>query len=100
MQVEIPGIAYGALKDSSFQEEHPDTWGRFELYSISLTRGKGLSIRAELDEDDWRLIRACMLVMVRRLASQPYPVRGLEGNVTMQSLQVAMGRIDDVLMGH
>jgi hypothetical protein len=97
--VAIPGIAFAALKESKLPTEAPELWRRVETYSISLTRGKGLSVHLDLGGDDLRIIRDTLGETVRRLHAQPYAVRGMEGNVTMQSCSIAVGRLDDALTG-
>lgn len=99
MKVVVPGIAFGALKESKLPESAPELWQRVEKYSISLTRGRGLSVHMDLDKDDLRIIRDTMGEIVSRLHAQPYPVRGMEGNVIMQSCSIAVGRVDDALAG-
>lgn len=97
MLVQIPGIAFGAVKDSEFRIEQPELWRRIQDYSISLARGRGLTVHINLEPADWQLVRSHMLLLASHLKSQPYPVRGLEGNVVMQSLLIGIGRIDDAL---
>lgn len=97
MKVAIPGIAFGALKDSDFPKDSPDLWHRVEKYSIQLTQGRGLSVHIDLDQDDLQIIRERLRQMNWKLGSKPYPVRGLEGNITMQSIGIALGRLDDAL---
>lgn len=99
MKVAIPGIAFGALKDSKLPTGSPDLWARVEKYSIQLTRGRGLSVHMDLDPEDLKIIRDCFQEINWRLNIQPYPVRGLEGNVIMQSVGIALGRLDDALAG-
>lgn len=99
MKVAIPGIAFGALKDSEFPKCSPELWRRVEKYSISLTQGRGLSVQIDLDPEDLKVIRERLRQMNWKLSSKPYPVRGLEGNITMQSIGIALGRLDDALCG-
>lgn len=98
MNVQIPGVAFRALEESSFPSEQADTWENVVSGSRRVSRGKGFSVDMDISEDDARTIRAGMLLMVRKLNSQPYPMRGMEGSVNMYALQTAMGRIDDALI--
>lgn len=96
-KVQIPGIAYGVLARTEFLKQHAAVWKRIQDYSISLARGRGITVHINVDNADWAIVREAMLQEVQRLNAMPYPVRGLEGNVEMQSLQVAIGRIDEAL---
>lgn len=97
MIVQIPGIAYGALQRSNFSFDHPDVWQRVQDYSVTLARGRGITVHIQLHPADWRVVRKGMLAIVQMLNDKSYQERGMEGSVEMQSLQVAIGRIDDML---
>lgn len=97
MQVQIPGIAFGAMKDSDFPKNYPDVWKRLLDYSITLARGRGITVHITLDYSDWAVLREAMLTEVRRLHAMSYQERGMEGSVVMRSLQVAIGRVDEVV---
>lgn len=97
MKVQIPGIAFGALKDSNFSQQYPGLWSRMMDYSVSLAMGRGITVHVDLSEEDWEALRACMLLLVRKLNRTPYQTRGVEGSVIMQQLQIAIGRVDDAL---
>lgn len=98
MRVVVPGVAFGALKDSHFPEEHPELWHRVQTHAISLPQGRGISVHLDLCRDDLQVIRDYFCNLNRRLNAIPYPCRGLEGNVAMQSIGIALGRLDDALM--
>lgn len=97
VKVAIPGIAFGALKDSGFAKQYPGLWQRIMDYSTEFTVGRGVSVRIDLSEDDWEALRACILLLVRRLHAATYHSRGMQGNIVMQQLQISMGRIDEAL---
>lgn len=96
-KVQIPGIAYGALARTEFLKKNQAVWKRVQDYSISLARGRGITVHINVDDADWAIIREAMLQEVQRLHALPFAERGLEGSVEMQSLQVAIGRIDEAL---
>lgn len=98
MLVKIPGIAFGAIKDSGFETQYPGLWARIQDYSVTLAEGKGITVGIELCEDDWEALRACMILMIRKLSMVPYPVRGLEGTVIIHQLQIALDRVSAALM--
>lgn len=97
VKVQIPGIAYGVLAGGRFPKEQEALWKRIQDYSISLARGRGITVHINVDKADWAVIREAMLQEVQRLNAMPYAERGLEGSVELQSLQVAIGRIDEVV---
>lgn len=97
MKVQIPGIAYGALARTQFPRTHDEVWKRIQDYSVRLARGRGITVHIHVDKADWTIIREAMLQEVQRLHALPYTERGLEGSVELQSLQVAIGRIDEAL---
>lgn len=97
MIIQIPGIAYGALQRSNFSFDYPDVWKRVQEYSVTLARGRGITVHIQLLPADWRVVRKGMLAIVQMLHDKPYQERGMEGSVELQSLQVAIGRIDDGL---
>lgn len=100
MKVVLGGIAYGALKDSHFPEDHPELWQRIQTYSISLAQGRGISVHLNLCAEDLQVLRNCFCELNRRLHAIPYPVRGQQGNIAMQSIGIALGRLDDALRDH
>lgn len=97
MKARIPGIAFAALKESSFPQDNPELWDRITTYSITLTQGRGLSVHIDLPPKGLREVRRQLNELNRRLSAMPYPVRGMEGNVQLQSIMIALARIDDVL---
>lgn len=97
MLVQVPGIAFGAIKDNGFPQESTALWKRIQDYSVRLARGRGITVNIDLDWADWQVVRRSMLQLVRELDAMSYAERGLEGSVIMRSLQVAIGRIDDAL---
>lgn len=99
MRVQIPSVAFAALADSAYPGQYPDMWERVTRSSWPEKQGRGYTVHVEASEEDIRTLRACMLLMVQKLNEMPYPQRGVEGDVTMRSLQVSMSRIDDALTG-
>lgn len=85
------------MKDSDFCQVHPEVWGRIQNYSVSLARGRGITVHIELEYSDWLIVRQEMLNEVQRLAAMPYEQRGMEGSVVLRSLQIAIGRVDEVV---
>lgn len=94
VKVQIPGIAFGALKESAFPDAHPELWRKVLNHSVSLARGRGITVHIELDESEWALVCEQLTTQYQELVGQKYAHRGLEGSIVMTSLMVAISRID------
>lgn len=97
MLVQIPGLAFGALKEGTLPTDNPALWQKVTTYSVSLARGRGITVHLDLSDADWEIVCQQLHKQYNELRNEEYAHRGLEGTIVMTAIHTALSRVDQAL---